>query len=68
MMYLHTGNAINPHTREEAEMPWAYTELILCRDVYHCAPSVLGEQDWETVQTHLAIMRVEQEVRQLKQQ
>lgn len=36
---------------------------MLCRDVYHCAPGVLDEQDWERVETHLICLDVEAKVR-----
>ena len=43
--------------------PWPYVELRLCRDVYHCTPSQLDEEDWDTVKTHLALMGAEDDVR-----
>ena len=42
-------------------LPWEYTEMRLCRDVYHCLPSELDEESWERIATHLAIMDAEAE-------
>lgn len=50
-------------THSAAE-PWEYVELLLCRDVYHCTPSELAEQDWETVRVHLRLLSVEGKVQQ----
>ena len=52
---------IMPHA-PGAEIPWAWTELILCRDVYHCRPSELEEEDWATVATHLALLEAKAEM------
>lgn len=43
-------------------------ELILCRDVYHCTPRELAEQDLDTVLDHLLVLQVEDEVKRLKRQ
>lgn len=45
------------------ELPAEYVDLVLCRDVYHCAPSVLDAQDWERIATHLICLEVEGKVR-----
>ena len=34
-------------------------ELQLCRDVYHCLPSELDEEDAERLETHITIMSAE---------
>lgn len=65
-MYLTVGNAIDPQTGKAREMPWAYQELVLCRDVYHCTPSQLAAEDWETVREHLRLLAVEQRAHQAK--
>jgi len=44
-------------------LPWEYVELVLCRDVYHCSPSELGEQDWLTVMTHLHLLETEGKIK-----
>jgi hypothetical protein len=43
-------------------VPDAYIELRLCREVYHCAPSVLDEQDPEEVEAHLTCLTMEAKV------
>jgi len=45
---------------------WRVTELTLCRHIYHCTPSQLAEQDWETVQFHLDLIAVEQRVEKFR--
>lgn len=40
-----------------------YTELVLCRDVYHCTPTELDAQDWARVQQHLICLEIEARVR-----
>lgn len=47
---------------KSGEAPWEYIELLLCRDIYHCLPSQLAREDYDTIQTHLALMEVEKEV------
>lgn len=64
-MYLTVGNAVNPHSKEKREMPWEYVQLRLCRDVYHCTPSALDEEDWATVQTHLRLLDVEARAKEM---
>ena len=39
--------------------PPEYIELILCRDVYHCTPSELDEQDVARVEAHLICLELE---------
>lgn len=45
------------------DLPWEYTEMRLCRDVYHCLPSELDQEDWGRVRIHIAMMNAEAEVR-----
>ena len=45
---------------------WALTELYLCREVYHCRPSELGEEDAETVLFHIELINVERKVEKFK--
>lgn len=40
-------------------LPQEYIELRLCRDVYHCLPSELDEEDWAVIRVHLALMEAE---------
>jgi hypothetical protein len=61
--YLLVGNAIDPKTGIARPVPWDYTQLILCRDVYHCTPEELAKQDWDTVQRHLMLVNLEKEAR-----
>ena len=50
------------------EVPWEYVELQLCRDIYHCLPSQLAREDYDTIQIHLFLMGVENEVEEFKKQ
>lgn len=59
MAALYIGGEANP-------APWEWTELYLCRDVYHCTPSELQQQDWATVQRHLLALEIEHEVKEAK--
>jgi hypothetical protein len=43
-------------------------ELVLCRDVYHCTPSELDEQDWGRVAAHLICLDVEAKLRKKQQE
>ena len=38
------------------ELPDEYVFLNLCKNVYHCLPSELMEEDWNTVMDHLAML------------
>lgn len=40
----------------QGAIPWEWTELVLCRDVYHCRPSELAGEDWATVSLHLKLL------------
>jgi hypothetical protein len=42
--------------------PAEFTELVLCRDVYHCLPSELEQEDWRVISGHIEMIRVENEV------
>ena len=42
-----------------APLPAAYTELVLCRDIYHCTPDALDRQPLRRVAQHLAALRAE---------
>ena len=44
-------------------MPWEYTELKLCRDVYHCLPSALDDESWPRIRSHIAVMEGEYQAR-----
>lgn len=46
--------------------PWAYVELILCRDVYHCTPVDLAGIPADTVIAHLTLLEVEATVRDMQ--
>jgi hypothetical protein len=52
---------VMPHA-PQGEIPWAWTELLLCRDVYHCRPSELYDEEWATVSTHLALLEAKAEM------
>jgi hypothetical protein len=46
--------------------PPEYTDLVLCRDVYHCTPSELAAQDAEDVLLTLAMLEAEARYRQAR--
>ena len=46
--------------------PQEYVNLVLCRDVYHCAPDVLERQNAAKIYMHLTIMKVESDVEDLR--
>lgn len=46
--------------------PWQYTELMLCRDVYHCTPAQLDDVPIETIREHLECMRQEARVAKMR--
>jgi hypothetical protein len=48
------------------EAPWAYVELVLCRDVYHCTPSALRREKAREVILHLTCMQIETKVQEAK--
>lgn len=39
--------------------PPEYTDLVLCRDVFHCTPSELAAQDADDILTTLALLEAE---------
>jgi hypothetical protein len=43
-------------------MPGDQLDLYLCRDVYHCTPEDLDDQDAERVSRHLVVLDVEAKV------
>ena len=43
--------------------PVEYTELVLCRDVFHCTPSQLRAEDAEDILAALACIEAENYVR-----
>jgi hypothetical protein len=51
-----------------SEIPEEYTDLILCRDVYHCLPSELDKEDWQTIANHIAMIEAESKVHKMKSQ
>ena len=53
---LHTGGR---------PVPWEYVELILCRDVYHCTPEALDDQDPVRVFRHLEALSGEATARKI---
>lgn len=53
-------------TKSTKNVPQGYNELILCRDVYHCLPSQLAQEDWGVIQEHIRYMNVEGEVREME--
>lgn len=65
MAYLTVGNAVDPQTGERKLVPWAWTELQMCR-LYGCTPSQLAKEDRETVLTHIRFLQVENEVQEFK--
>lgn len=54
------------HLWTGAPAPWRYTELILCRDVYHCTPVELAQVPLDVILDHLAALSAESEVAQLE--
>jgi hypothetical protein len=50
--HLRIGGKKNP-------APDEYLFLLLCRDVYHCLPSELANEDWGEIADHIAMMQVE---------
>jgi hypothetical protein len=48
---------------DKGPAPDKYIDLLLCRDVYHCLPSQLDEEDHLVIASHLAMMDAEAEHR-----
>jgi hypothetical protein len=55
------------HLWTRGPQPAEYLELILCRDIYHCAPPVLATIPLRTVAAHLTCLRVERAVQARRQ-
>ena len=53
------------HLWTDEPAPLEYIELMMCRDVYHCAPKDLPP--WHVIKRHIAIMEVEADVRKRRQ-
>jgi len=51
---------------KSGEPPWEFISLKLCREIYHCLPSQLGEEDWAEIEYHLYLLGVEAEVQQFQ--
>lgn len=47
-------------------MPDEYVDLILCRDIFHCTPSELDEQDYDRVMLMLGLASAEAEIEKRK--
>ena len=47
--------------------PPEYTDLVLCRDVFHCTPRELAEQDADDILTALALLEAEAMYRKAKE-
>jgi hypothetical protein len=62
------GNLVDPATGQKRALPWAWNEFRLCRDIYHCTPSELDEQEWDRVRVHIAIFNIEAEAEELRRQ
>lgn len=56
MTALWTGGALPPE----------YIDLVLMRDVFHCSPAELYEQDAEDIATVLTLLEAEDVVRKLR--
>jgi hypothetical protein len=48
---------------DKGPAPDEYIDLLLCRDVYHCLPSQLDEEDHLVISSHLTMMDAEAEHR-----
>lgn len=51
---------------KKTPVPADLSELILCRDVYHCTPVELAKVPYETILRHWTVMEAEAQVRGLK--
>jgi len=56
------GHLLEPRKHDA---PNELLELILCRDIYHCRPSELDDEDWLRVRAHLTCIAAENEVARL---
>lgn len=53
------------HLWTQEPAPLEYIELMMCRDVYHCAPKDLPP--WRIIRRHLAMLEVEATVKAKRQ-
>ena len=51
----------------EGPAPVEYTELVLCRDVFHCTPSQLRAEDADDILAALACLEAEGYVRKQRE-
>jgi len=51
-------------TLTDRPAPIEYLELVLCRDVYHCLPSELDDEDMERIGAHLICLHAESKCRE----
>ena len=54
-------HAVDPQTGEPYGMPFEYTLMVLCRDVFHCTPSQVLAEDWDMVQDIITVLNAEEE-------
>lgn len=54
------------HLWAKAPAPWEYSELILCRDVYHCTPNDLGDVPMDKIAAHMVCLAAESRVMEAK--
>jgi hypothetical protein len=48
-------------------MPPEYIDLVLCRDVFHCTPSALQQEDAVDILNALACLEAEKKVRKAQE-
>lgn len=46
------GNSINPETGEKRSIPFDFVLYRMATQMYHCPPSALGDEDYDTVMRH----------------
>ncbi len=54
-IWLWTGGGGGP--------PDEWADLVLCRDIYHCSPGELEDQDYDTAMLHYAMHNAQLEVK-----
>jgi hypothetical protein len=54
------------HLWTDAPAPWEYVELVLCRDVFHCLPSQLRQENAQDIFGVLAMLEIEAQVREAR--
>lgn len=47
---------------KKVQPPWEWTELQLCREVYHCSRTELYAMDWAEVAFDLEMLAAENEI------